>query len=323
MVAPKSCRGCVLLVAAWLQLVSGGVFEPRHWLSSTLHADQSTMAPPTCAQTTEIKSGQFLFGGAASKAMFIYDVSTNLTCPIEDFPVVISYAEGMVFKGKPTVCGGFTTNQCFDYDPSRDTTTHWKVISGMFTVSSYSAYMRMVSFGADKVALMGGRNGGTVEVISLNSSFDYTTEAPLPNALSRMCALSLNGSHIFVAGGRSGSGRVSKAFLYDTTNGNIENLANMTEARSDMRCQMRDKDGGQEIVVVGGQGTNGALSTTEIYDIASNTWNSGTPFPSPVQSYAGLMEFANDLYLLGGFDDDDEDIDAIWKLSSAENTWTK
>ena len=64
---------------------------------------------------------------------------------------------------------------------------------------------------------------------------------------------------------------------------------------------MRSKSGGPvEKVVVAAGGDNGAyLSTTEIYDVATDSWSKGTPLPVAL-GYAAVVPFEMTFLVVGG-----------------------
>ena len=64
---------------------------------------------------------------------------------------------------------------------------------------------------------------------------------------------------------------------------------------------MRSKSGGPvEKVVVAAGGDNGAyLSTTEIYDVATDSWSKGTPLPVAL-GYAAVVPFKTTFLVVGG-----------------------
>ena len=78
----------------------------------------------------------------------------------------------------------------------------------------------------------------------------------------------------------------------------------MTEARARLGGCGRVTNpttGKEEVVVAGGAGNSGYLSSTEIYNVEDDTWRQGTPLPKTLAGPASLP-YEDSFLILGGYD---------------------
>ena len=76
----------------------------------------------------------------------------------------------------------------------------------------------------------------------------------------------------------------------------------MTNALQGLICgPIRNQEGGpvEKVVAAGGFGDYAYHSTTEIYDVASNTWSEGTPLPVAL-AWAAVVPYKTTFLVIGG-----------------------
>ena len=64
---------------------------------------------------------------------------------------------------------------------------------------------------------------------------------------------------------------------------------------------INSRTGKEEVVVAGGYGDGGALSSTEIYTVENDTWRQGQPLPKAIHSHA-FLPYEDTVLSLGGSD---------------------
>eukprot|EP00095_Tigriopus_kingsejongensis_P003721 snap_masked-scaffold617_size123379-processed-gene-0.13 protein:Tk03721 transcript:snap_masked-scaffold617_size123379-processed-gene-0.13-mRNA-1 annotation:"hypothetical protein DAPPUDRAFT_110156" len=107
--------------------------------------------------------------------------------------------------------------------------------------------------------ILGGKEGSSRysnETFTLDNSDVLTPGFTLTIPLSALCAVRVNCSHIFVAGGRTTDGeRVNTAFFYDTVHDClIEDVLPMAFGRDRIHCEMSlNSQSDKEFVVAGGK----------------------------------------------------------------------
>jgi N-acetylneuraminic acid mutarotase len=75
-----------------------------------------------------------------------------------------------------------------------------------------------------------------------------------------------------------------------------------------------------KVFVAGGLIFGGASAQVDVYDIASNTWSSGTAAPA-VFFLAGYQQIGQFLYVVGGFDPSFANNATTWRLDLSTGTW--
>ncbi|KAG9278451.1 kelch-like protein 40a [Astyanax mexicanus] len=156
-------------------------------------------------------------------------------------------------------------------------------------------------------------------------SFKWGESDPLPYSVYGHGTVSHNGL-VYVLGGKSESKKcLRRVCVYNPTKFEWKDLAPMKMARSLFGVAVH-KD---KIYVVTGVTDNGLTSSSEVYDIASNTWSEFTEFPQE-RSSLNLTELAGSLYAVGGFammhNDTTEkmeptEMNDIWRFDEGENCW--
>ena len=101
-------------------------------------------------------------------------------------------------------------------------------------------------------------------------------------------SLQINNTHTMIAGGRNPQGvTTDKAWMYDWTRSTWNQLPPMPDGgRGNHGCEM-SADGGT-VVLAGGSLSSGALSTSAVFNLNSETWTAGPPLPSSADGPASV-----------------------------------
>ncbi|XP_066508617.1 kelch-like protein 40a [Hoplias malabaricus] len=156
-------------------------------------------------------------------------------------------------------------------------------------------------------------------------SFKWGESDPLSYSVYGHGTISHNGL-VYVLGGKSESKKcLKRVCVYNPKKFEWKELAPMKTARSLFGAAVHKN----KIYVVTGVTDSGLTSSSEVYDIASNTWSEFTEFPQE-RSSLNLTELAGCLYAVGGFAMMPNDItekleptemNDIWRFDEKENCW--
>jgi N-acetylneuraminic acid mutarotase len=114
----------------------------------------------------------------------------------------------------------------------------------------------------------------------------------MPAALDKHCQVQM-GTSVYVMGGRGSSGASSSVFMLE---GLVwREVSPMLTPRYDLTCIAY----GGKIYANGGYG-GGSLSTVEIYDPVSNSWQQGPELPVTLYD-AQVINHQDIIYVLGGW----------------------
>ena len=138
------------------------------------------------------------------------------------------------------------------------------------------------------------------------------------------CAVKLNETSIFVAGGYYRRDYFRSAYILDWPTGRWTRLPDMANQRAHHACSLV----GNEVVVTGGWENEDRdnLSYGEIFSLETNTWSAGPKVPTlsgylfyitdaAAESEAGFRVF-------GGFDRVTTRLDTIFEYDALLDSWT-
>ncbi len=99
-------------------------------------------------------------------------------------------------------------------------------------------------------------------------------------------------------------------------------MAPLPDAFTSMAAMVYGHNG--KIYMFGGDdpNTGTVVNTTRIYDIASNTWSSGTPLPD-VRAFAGFGYYHGGIFIAGGYSTGNVDSgqNTLWRYDIASDSW--
>jgi len=150
----------------------------------------------------------------------------------------------------------------------------------------------------------------------------WTIKAPLPDDARAETDAVSDGSYVYLIGGSPVWWVGNDLWRYDPATDTWTSLAPMPTAR--VTQYMATYHNGR-IYVMGGRWDFmpgwGAISTLEIYDIATNTWSAGASMPD-ARSDAVAIEYGGKIYVSGGFNAWGSITDTTFIYDIASNTWT-
>jgi DNA-binding CsgD family transcriptional regulator/N-acetylneuraminic acid mutarotase len=244
----------------------------------------------------------FAMGGVrgnnqATRSVEIYDPITNSWSEGAAKPTATANISGVVVGDKIYVPGGCTNEGkavavLEIYDPEAD---NWD--KGQPLPKARCAYGLVVV--QDKLYLFGGWNGQAFEATVFNYSPKTDKweimKSTMPQPKGYVGATVLEGI-IYVAGGYDGRDEFNQTYVFEPDTGQWLEKAPMQEKRGGLGLIAA----ANSLYAVGG-GWNHALTTSEKYDPASNTWSSfETPFSAQWRNL-GLTLIDTQLYAMGGW----------------------
>ena len=148
--------------------------------------------------------------------------------------------------------------------------------------------------------------GVSTAIIATANKFDgttWTTVAPVPAALEYPTVVS-SGTAAYIMGGANTTGAsVNTLYRYNPATNDYTTLAPSAAGTSTWNAAGAYLNG--KIYKIGGYhseaGATTGLATVEIYDIATNTWSLGAPYPQAAGWISAFVQ-GNFLYAAGGLD---------------------
>ena len=149
--------------------------------------------------------------------------------------------------------------------------------------------------------MIGGHDGnGLITSIEIRGSDGVwaNSSTELPSILNNPCIVSINENQFLVMGGKNDMGILASVYLYDQSTNVWERKQDMAGARQEHACTFKEEE--KKVIVAGGQGTNSELlSSSEIYDISQNSWETGPNLPIATRG-AKMITVDNEVYHIGG-----------------------
>ena len=153
------------------------------------------------------------------------------------------------------------------------------------------------------------------------STNTWTAKNALPFAWYDARVVVLQNGKLLICGGRDTSAtRLAVAYLYNHASDSYTAVASMNTARSNFAAVALD-DG--RVMVIGGETGAGSITSTEIYDPATNAWTAKASLPGPVQ-YHSAAASVDYVYVWGGATANANAApldDAIYAYSIERNSW--
>lgn len=170
--------------------------------------------------------------------------------------------------------------------------------------------------------IAGYHNGDT----TTNEAYDTATntwslKAPLPDDPRSETVAVTDGIYVYLMGGRPLSLVGNDLWRYDPRSNSWTSLRSMPTARATEHVAVYHNGrayviGGRTFDAPGG----GAISSVEIYDVASDAWTSASPLPEPRSDF-GAVVFNNRIYVIGGLDQSGAVRNTVFIYDIATNTW--
>ncbi len=155
------------------------------------------------------------------------------------------------------------------------------------------------------------------------SSNSWTTKAQLPGSIRSETVAVSDGKYVYLVGGREVPTVGHDLLRYDPANNNWTSLAPMPTARATEHMGVYYSG---RIYVMGGRTSGeptagGDLSVLEIYNIATNTWTTGSPMLQPLADAYSIL-LGTKIYVFGGFTATGTASTATYIYDIPSNSWT-
>ena len=187
-----------------------------------------------------------------------------------------------MFGNTPMLCGGSQIDTCISFQSSQ-----WSQSHSMTEKRDFAAGVQINS---TTFWILGGEGGEYIyDGILHTTEFIIQGETKgvpgpnLPTFLTRICAVKLSETEIFVIGGLGQDDTRNEVWIYNPQNGfSRKQGPSLSTPRYGHSCSTMRNGEKTLIVVAGGFNSNyGLLDSVEIYDPTDNTWHSGKiQFPS-------------------------------------------
>ncbi|TRY74816.1 hypothetical protein TCAL_05662 [Tigriopus californicus] len=221
-----------------------------------------------------------------------------------DFPHAMEGAVGAVVNGRVTVCGGRLTGQiyseCYQLDPQAQ---NWNSVTSPLLARTYAGSVVVPNLGW---WVMGGvenlnNNAMTDATEVYDTALDQWNSGPkLPEKLSAFCAVQIDDSRTFIAGGNTVEDAYRyKTYMFDQKQPTWVQKAELIHPREAPACAVYKDNTKLFVIIAGGYNNAGEVSSAEIYDVELNKMAEGPPLPFPLAG-ARLINDGDNVILVGG-----------------------
>lgn len=259
--------------ATGLWTATGNLITGRYNHTETLLSDGKVLvtggitATPAVSATAEIydpASGIWSVTGSMASARNLHTAT------------LLANGKVLVVGGSTDTAGNTPLATAELYDPAVGT---WSNVGSLNTEARHSHIAVKLSNG--KVLIAGGRNSTTPTHYSSAEVYDpstttWTATGSLAQVRSDHAAGLLSDGKVIVAGGCTNNycnnnANGKKVEIYDPSAGTWSTAASMNVNRRRYRLEVLSSG---NVLVFGGVGLDGILASTEVYNVAGNTWDS-------------------------------------------------
>ena len=211
--------------------------------------------------------------------------------PADLLTIKAGFGGGAFFNNLPTVCQG---SSCASYSFQE---AKW---DAEYQLSTYRDGLRVVPINETAGWITGGKLRSSTEVLV---SGKLTPGPELPQSLHFHCILRVNETHLFLAGGRDYEDTLSDAYLFDWPNQELQKMPGMAVNRDLHACALLNKPP-WGIVMGGVNYTVQRHKTSEIFDLATESWSQGPNMPNGTELFGmQVVEYLDSFILVGGCPD--------------------
>ena len=267
-------------------------------------------------------------GGTSSESCEVLNLeSPETTCQNPpNFPVrVFGAVGGLDLKENPIICAGLQdnllSNNCFYLENNKWVPSH--------SLNIERGYAAAEVLQDGQFLLTGGYSDSDY----VNSGELLTPRGwesklpPLPIAVGYHCMATVNSTTVMVIGGYYFQTYSRKTFYFNLGEKSWTEGPELKQTRNSHSCGRirRDKKGQEmSIVVVGGSSGTSYLSSTEILDLKSNTWQTGPELPLGIKESQLVEDLNGGVVLIGGNSASDSLLNTLYQLphGGQDAAWT-
>ena len=236
------------------------------------------------ASTTHyLIAGGYAHGYAHGVSTEVIDLSNSQPMDPDtfgDLPTKFVHHVGGLLGSNPILCGGKDKDDsCFSWKKTVDSSSQWTETHTMTTKRFAPASIELNS---TTMWIIGGQNVDNDEVIDSSEFVGLDSNVgkigpKLPYGVVMPCLVKKSQDQVYMIGGYDSSYSVlNKVLIFNPTNGftHMEGPSLITK-RARHHCGLMTNGQKTKIVVAGGRGENGYLSSVEIFDPIENNWSPG------------------------------------------------
>merc|ERR1712117_46434 len=215
--------------------------------------------------------------------------------------------------------------ECYTYSANDDT---W-VKTGVLPISS-RGQQGAASYFSPSVGLVisggnidGGRGDNVDKVYRTRDGVTFEELPDLPEPVDLGCLVIVDDDQMIRLGGRGGPHNqdLKKTWSFKFSTNQWTSLADVANGGNGVACQMVTREDGEKEIISVGE----ASDIVMIYNIASNTWRRGNPFPTK-SHIAAAARYGNTLLIAGGYDHNNPSgieryVDTVYEYNVADDSW--
>lgn len=154
-----------------------------------------------------------------------------------------------------------------------------------------------------------------------------TVNGQKPDTRFGHCMISIDNDRILMFGGMKNNPGIiyyGDTWIFDCSNNTWTELSLSTAPSARSFFSMAKNSAANKVILFGGQDSNGKLQDTWIFDINASTWSIRAPatHPSARKGAAMASDGNNAIYLFGGMNSGNSELNDIWVYDTASNAWT-
>jgi N-acetylneuraminic acid mutarotase len=227
-------------------------------------------------------------GGRTTAAVERYDIARNTWRRVRSMPVALNHAAAAAWNGRLYVVGGYAAESglaeeqrlLLRYDPRTDA---WKRLAKPPTARGALA----AAVAGDRLYAVGGARGGqplaTLEIYDLRRN-RWSKGPDMPTPREHLAAAGTGGFVYALAGRAAGQGNFAAAERFDPRDGRWERLPDMAKPRGGIAAAGL----GGDVVVFGGEESQGTIREVERFDAADRVWRPLPAMRTPRHGLGGV-----------------------------------
>jgi len=291
-------------------------------LSSTANTNTRTSTASPTTTTANLGDHLVILGGYDGNYDLsddeVLDMQTDdIGCNPTDLPVPVEGHASVYSSTLQSIitCGGEGNNggsSCIVQTKNG----HQNLIPSMKSTRSDFA---MVSIENQLFSIGGVGSRNTMETIKLNATGTWYQQS-MPFSLAGHCAVVLDNNIIVIGGRDENHNIVDTTWIYNVVRKDWTEGPKLNEKRSSHACLVDEER--STIHVIGGDGDNGFLKSTEKWTFGTDAWVSGANLPETVQYSAAVNSNSEETigYLVAGLTYN-RITSKVWSLRRRDMKW--